>query len=155
VKTIKKSRQNLVKLAEELLVPLGFTRAGSSLVRERDCCYQIINFQGSSYCSWTYVNQMVWFKALGPLPSPVHSGTFHFSSRMESRTPSEEPRWRLVLEASSASIDRAAWKDQLAALLATGLPDYELLLTPSDARTNHLAKRVSGLLVPAIAVAGA
>ena len=151
VKTVKKTRQNLAKIASEVLEPLGFVRSGSSLVREGAHCYQIVNFQGSRYSALTYVNQMVWFKSQGTLPSPVNDGTFHFSTRLESRTLSEESRWRQVLEASDADTDRAAWKEQITELLISGLPTFELLLTPDDARANFLAKRVSGLLVPAIA----
>lgn len=147
MKIIKKSRQNLAQLTEEILTPLGFSRRGTCFLREAPECIQIVQLQGSRYNTGTYVNQMVWFKHFGSsAPLPIGSD-FHFSTRMESASATEEPHWITVLDASGEPIDRSHWKDQLAILFQSQIPVFDLLQTLSSARDNYQAKRVDGFFV--------
>jgi hypothetical protein len=137
--TIKKTRANLAKLVDELLVPAGFVRKGTFFVRDAGPCLQIIQLQGSQHGEHTYLNQNVWFKALGSEPPSLKH--YHASTRPERN----EKRFGAALTANGAATDRSNWKSELESLLSTALVPWEDMMTVKQAAQN-MKKRRSGWL---------
>jgi hypothetical protein len=137
---VRKNRPNLTRICANLLQPLGFCQHGRFFVREQAECFQIIDIQGSRYSPATYINQTVWFKVVGEYPGG--EGAFQFSARMESHAESERLHWEDVLDASGDLIPRAAWAGEVARLVQSRLPLFDLVATPALA----IANEASGLL---------
>ena len=121
-------------------MPLGFMQRGRFFVREQAECFQIVDIQGSRYGSATYVNQTVWFKAVGEYPGG--EGAFQFSARMESLVEAERSHWESVLDASGEPTSRSEWKRKIEQLVESRLLLFELVDSPARAMSSES----SGLL---------